>query len=72
MHPVSVQACLHSCTCVQVVKQEVVLKLVPGGSYQLLVTPSEGHKEEYLLDPADWELRPKRIDEIAPSVSTAA
>lgn len=36
-------------TCVQVVKQTVVLKLVPGGTYQLLVSPSDGHKEAYLL-----------------------
>lgn len=42
----------------------MILKLVPGGSYQLLAGT-----ETYVLDSADWELRPASIDQIMPTVS---
>jgi hypothetical protein len=52
----------------QVVKQAVSIKLVPGGKYQLIT----GEHESYLMDAADWELRPASIEQIVPTVSMLA
>jgi hypothetical protein len=46
----------------------VSIKLVPGGKYQLIT----GEHESYLMDAADWELRPASIEQIVPTVSTLA
>lgn len=55
----------------QVVKEPIQLKLVPGGLYQLLCSPPGQPQEEYVLDPQDWDLRPASLDEITATVSTA-
>lgn len=48
------------------VQQPISLKLVPGGKYVL----TAGGDQPYLLDPADWELRPESIEQIVPTVHT--
>lgn len=60
---------MHHVGVLQVVQEPIQLKLAPGGSYVLSVSPPGKPAEQYILDAADWELRPPSLDEITATVS---
>jgi hypothetical protein len=53
----------------QMEKESLALKLVPGGQYQLVLSPPGKQQEAYVLDSADWELRPESVDQVVVMVS---
>jgi hypothetical protein len=50
-------------------KEAMALKLIPGGQYQLVLCPPGKPQESYILDGADFELRPESVDQIVVMVS---